>query len=210
MSEADPSPSTERRRRPAWVWLLLGGGMVAALATVGAMGLLGYGLWETDHQVGRGVEPKSQPWERIEVPYPDGTGKLLFERRDAEPRLAEPDRRVRLADGAPSTPAVPLPPNVGGRTRIEVFWHRQNDGQGPWFRLVDRFGAHVVDVRERTLAPEVPDALERPGRYLGLIDGRTDPLRFRPGAEPPSEPTEADDGGAEPPPEPAEADDGGA
>jgi hypothetical protein len=161
---------------------------------------------------------EAQPWVVVDIPLPDAR-VLRFERRVAHPFFAEYDRRLRVGERV-----LNLPMNVGGLTYINVYYHSASSDRGPWVRLVDRLGEHIVDLtnpptlgilcsREgatfyvrvaidggdrhgcgwvRTnygpwepMGDAAPVPFELPGRYLGVIDGRDPPLRFRPPSEVP-------------------------
>lgn len=181
----------QRKRTPVWVWVLIGCGGLVALVGLAAVTFAGYALWEVDRQVGRGFDPAAQPWRATTIPRPDAGGALAFERKHIHPMLAEYERRLRLEQADGAAHRIELPPNYGGRTRINVYWHESSADAGPWLRLEDHVGRYVVDLGGADLGDREDIPPERPGRYIGLLDGRQGPdVRFVPPAEAPEEPIE--------------------
>ena len=70
-----------------------------------------------------------------------------------------------------------LPPNTGGKTRINVYYYEAKNGQGPYVKFQDQYGNYRFDlsrdVKENLF---IPDVLTR--EYIGRLDGVHEPLRF--------------------------------
>ena len=70
-----------------------------------------------------------------------------------------------------------LPPNTGGRTKINVYYCPAKDGHGPFVRLRDHYGNYRFDLgNDANEIRAIPESLI--GEYIGRLDGVQEPLRF--------------------------------
>lgn len=124
-----------------------------------------------------------QPWVQCAIELPDGSGQVVFMRRNAHPFLAEYDRRIRLETLSFGNVVRALPMNVGGRTKINVYWYPEYDSNGPFLSLKDHWGTYYIDLqravvmtsRDKKLGDIFPTT---GGQYLGRLDGTQGPLCF--------------------------------
>lgn len=91
---------------------------------------------------------RKQPWEECPVNLPDGLGRIVFLRKGIHPFLAEYDRKIRVELNLSEKSQAPLPVNVGGGTKINVYWYKASRGRGPYLRLHDHWGEYVVAIDE--------------------------------------------------------------
>lgn len=106
------------------------------------------------------VQPfwRAETWKQEDEPWKpclahtlsDGT-MISVAFRQAHPFLAEYDRKVIVAP--PTGPSVELamPMNVGGRTKMNVYFYPQEDGAGPFIRFQDQWGETLLDLPRRVL-----------------------------------------------------------
>ncbi|MBN2377332.1 MAG: hypothetical protein JXD22_13090 [Sedimentisphaerales bacterium] len=82
----------------------------------------------------------------INIDLPDGSGHIVFLRKSIHPFLAEYDRNIKFKTNNIADITKPLPVNVGGKTKINVYWYAKEDGHGPFLRLQDHWGEYLIDL----------------------------------------------------------------
>ncbi|MHC4111944.1 MAG: hypothetical protein ACYSUY_12785 [Planctomycetota bacterium] len=150
------------------VFLLISGGVVAFLVFREG----GKQFWEGFDD----FDKNAQPWTECPIDLPDKAGRIVFLRRHNHPFLAEYDRKIRYETSVLASVRL-LPPNTGGKTRINVYYYEAKNGQGPYIKFQDQYGNYRFDLGhdvKETLS--IPDALTR--EYIGRLDGVREPLRF--------------------------------
>lgn len=90
-------------------------------------------------------------WIECAIPLPEGHGPLFFARARAHPFFAEYDRKLRFMSPEGKEAVGWVPPNIGGRTMINLYWYPASEKEGPYVRFVERWWVYVADVRQRTL-----------------------------------------------------------
>jgi hypothetical protein len=91
-------------------------------------------------------------WDAVDIAASQRNEKVTFLSRQAP--IEPGNERFRAILFSEGKKVMPLPYNVGrGRQdKIEVFWYEPIDKEGPFFRLVDRWGEYVVDLHRQTTA----------------------------------------------------------
>lgn len=118
----------------------------------------------------------AQPWIECPIELPGKSGRIVFLRRHSHPFLAEYERQVRYETKALAI-VRPLPPNTGGKTKINVYYYEAKNGQGPYVKFQDRYGNYRFDLShdaKETLF--IHSSLTK--EYIGRLDGVQEPLRF--------------------------------
>jgi hypothetical protein len=89
-------------------------------------------------------------WDAMDIVSLGREPRVTFlSRRAPEQEQTEHFRAILFSQGAK---VLPLPYNVGGKQRIDVFWYDATAEEGPFLRLSDRWGEYLVDVRHNTTA----------------------------------------------------------
>lgn len=104
-------------------------------------------LVEEFFQAADNFDRKAQPWEECSVELPNGSGRFVFLRQHIHPFLAEYDRKIRFETEHGATNTAWLRTNVGGRTKVNVYWYPADQEEGPFVRLQDHWGEHILDFR---------------------------------------------------------------
>lgn len=141
---------------------------------VGILGLreVGKEFWDSFDD----FDVNEQPWTECPIALPDKAGRIVFLRRHNHPFLAEYDRKIRYETGTHVAMKL-LPPNTGGKTKINVYYYSAKDGQGPFVRLRDQYGNYRFDLsNDANEIRAIPQSLTR--EYIGRLDGVQEPLRF--------------------------------
>ncbi len=156
--------------------VLCGGGVLLVLCDSGRE-VIKVDLGEFDED--------AQPWVECPIEIPDETGRVVFLRRHSHPFLAEYDRKIRYEMGDRAV-TKDLPPNTGGKTRINVYYYPAGDGQGPFVRFRDRAGNYYFDLgNDANEVSSAPEPLIK--KYIGRLDGTQGPLQFVSAEESPEE-----------------------
>jgi len=137
------------------------GCLCAAVLGVALLGVGGYVAYRLGKAIAldtfEGLDPDEYPWEECEVAKLDGS-RVVFLRRPAHPFLAEYFRKIRLERPGQPDETLPLPMNVGGRTKINVYRLPAGEETGHLFILRDHWGDYAVDpIERRTLLLEKVD-----------------------------------------------------
>ena len=149
-------------------FLLISGGVTAFLVFREAGGEIWKGFDDFDEN--------AQPWTECPIDLPDKAGRIVFLRHHNHPFLAEYDRKIRYEVGTHVVMKL-LPPNTGGKTRINVYYYAAKDGQGAFVRLRDQYGNYRFDLgNDANEIRAIPKSLTR--EYIGRFDGVQEPLRF--------------------------------
>jgi hypothetical protein len=88
-----------------------------------------------------------QPWKTCEVPHPAGEPPVEFRQRVIHPYFAEYEYAVRIGEGEHAVDRS-LPTNVGGRTKMNLYWYPEEEGIGPLIRFQDHWGESVLRLDE--------------------------------------------------------------
>jgi len=97
---------------------------------------------------------RSYTFTGIEIDCPDRSGHIVFLRKCTHPFLAEYDRKIRFETNTIKGVTKPLPINCGGRTKINVYWYKAQDGNETYLRLQDHWGEYMIDL-ERGLTQNI-------------------------------------------------------
>jgi len=157
---------------------------IAVIVALGAA-VIGLGIWTIvrrcqreaptePEEIARAVfgavddfDEEKQPWVECPLPTPDETVTVTFLRRHVHPFLAEFDRKLRFEQAGAEPVTRWLPTNVGGRTKINVYWYPRSEASGPFLKLVDHWGEYVADLTEKTIS--LIDYFDDVA-YIGLLD----------------------------------------
>jgi hypothetical protein len=90
-----------------------------------------------------------QRWDARDIATSQGKVAATFLLRRADEETTEHWRAVLFADGKKM---LPLPYNIGGKSKIELYWYDAIGDEGPFVRLTDRWGEYLVDLRRKTTA----------------------------------------------------------
>ena len=95
------------------------------------------------------TDSTGEKWDALDIADYQGKEKVTFLSRRAPEETTEHFRAVYFSE---RKRLLPLPYNVGGKQEIDVYWYGVVDGEGPFFRLADRWGEYLVDVGQGSTA----------------------------------------------------------
>ncbi len=122
----------------------------------------------------------SQPWVECPIELPNKTGRIIFMQRQSHPFLTEYYRKLRFEMSKfQEHIEKELPPNTGGKTKINIYYYEVADSQGPYIKFQDRFGNYYFDLSQNIKdVPHIPNPEIFTKRYFGRIEGTKTNLEF--------------------------------
>jgi hypothetical protein len=90
------------------------------------------------------TDPTGTTWNAVDiVTYQGKTSATFLSRRAPDQEQTEHFRAIYFAKVAK---LLPLPYNIGGKQKIQVYWYDATSDEGPFVRLSDRWGEYLVDL----------------------------------------------------------------
>ena len=93
------------------------------------------------------TDPTGVQWNALEMARSAGSNTITFLSRCARADTTEHFRAIMFSEGQR---VMPLPYNIGGKQKIDVYWYDRIGDEGSFFRLSDHWGEYLISVREKT------------------------------------------------------------